>query len=161
MPGALNLPLKDDADITTPATDRAMLFFDIADGEPKYKDDTGAVNSMVGPAGSTRATVTAASAPAGVLTIDYSLGDYFTHTLAANVTSWSFTNMPGAGNGATLGISLTQGATPYTVAWPAAFDWGDGVTPPTMPTGSGDVLDIIITTFNNGTRWMASARIAA
>lgn len=40
-----------DTTVPTPSTDKNILFFDIADGEPKYKDDTGAITSLVGAAG--------------------------------------------------------------------------------------------------------------
>lgn len=47
------ITLKEVADTTipTPAADKATLFLDAADGFPKYKDDTGTVNSLEGPAG--------------------------------------------------------------------------------------------------------------
>ena len=38
--------LVDDTDVPTPAAGKVHLFFDLADGEPKYKDETGAVNTF-------------------------------------------------------------------------------------------------------------------
>ncbi len=40
-----------DTTVATPPADKNTLFFDIADGEPKYKDDTGAITSLVGATG--------------------------------------------------------------------------------------------------------------
>lgn len=42
----------DDATVPTPASGKSVIFFDDADGQPKYKDDAGVVHSLVGPAGS-------------------------------------------------------------------------------------------------------------
>lgn len=47
----LTLKDMDDSLVPTPATDKNTLFFDVADGQPKYKDDTGTVNTLVGPPG--------------------------------------------------------------------------------------------------------------
>ena len=38
--------LVDDTDVPTPAAGKVHLFFDLADGQPKYKDETGAVNTF-------------------------------------------------------------------------------------------------------------------
>lgn len=100
-------------------------------------------------------TAVSALATSGSVTVDYSLGDYFTLALAGNVTAWSFTNMPGAGNGATLMIRFTQDSTPRTVAWPASFKWAGGVAS-TVSTGSGAVDLLAITTLDNGTTWDAT-----
>lgn len=97
-------------------------------------------------------TVTAAASSAGVLTIDCSLGDYFTHALDENVSSWSITGLPGSGKGATKMIRFTQDATPRTVAWPASFRWSGGVAG-TVSTGSGAIDLLAMSTLDNGTTW--------
>lgn len=107
-----------------------------------------------GGGGSSRSAVSAL-ATSGSVTVDYSLGDYFTLALAGNVTAWSFTNMPGAGNGASLMIRITQDSTPRTVAWPASFKWAGGVAG-AVSTGSGAVDLLAITTLDNGTTWDAT-----
>jgi hypothetical protein len=99
--------------------------------------------------------VTAATSNSGVLTIDCATGDYFTHALDENVTSWSFTNLPGSGKGATKMIRFTQDSTPRTVAWPASFRWAGG-TDGVISTGSGAIDVLAITTFDNGTTWIAT-----
>ena len=180
------ITLKEVADTTvpTPATDKNTLFFDAADGEPKYKDDTGAVTSLVGatgqgvPVGGTtgqaltkingtdyntqwstvaldRSTVTAVTPVAGVATLDYALGDYFTLAPTANVTSIVFTNLPGSGKGASLMLRFTQDTTPRTVAWPASFKWAGGSVG-AVSTASGAVDVLAITTFDNGATWDAT-----
>ena len=99
--------------------------------------------------------VTASTSTSGVLTIDCAAGDYFTHALDENVTSWSFTNLPGSGKGATKLIQFTQDSTPRTVAWPASFRWAGG-TDGVISTGSGAIDVLAITTFDNGTTWIAT-----
>lgn len=102
--------------------------------------------------GAERNTVTAVTSSSGVLNLDYSLGDYFTVTLSENVTSLTFSNLPGSGKGATLALRITQDSTPRTFAWPAAFKFAGG-TPPAISSGSGAVDLLIMSTFNNGTTW--------
>ena len=99
--------------------------------------------------------VTAVTSTSGVLTINCAAGDYFTHALDENVTSWSFTNLPGSGKGATKIIQFTQDSTPRTVAWPASFRWAGG-TDGVISTGSGAIDVLAITTFDNGTTWIAT-----
>lgn len=47
----ITLKDMDDTLVPTPATDKNTIFFDVADGQPKYKDDTGTVTSLVGATG--------------------------------------------------------------------------------------------------------------
>lgn len=103
----------------------------------------------------TSTPVTALSIAAGVVNIDCSLGDYFTLTLNANVTSITFSNLPGSGKGTTKMVQITQDATARTVAWPASFKWAGGSVG-VVSTASGAVDTLAITTFDNGTSWVAT-----
>lgn len=107
-----------------------------------------------GGGGSSRSAVTAL-ATSGSVSVDYSLGDYFTLALAGDVSGFTFTNMPGSGNGASLMIRITQDSTPRTVAWPASFKWAGGVAE-VVSTASGAVDLLAITTLDNGTSWQAT-----
>lgn len=98
-------------------------------------------------------TVTALAIVAGVVDIDCALGDYFTLALSANVTSITFSNLPGAGKGASKWIEIVQGGG-YTVAWPASFKWAGGSAGAVSATSATDELGI--TTVNNGTSWKAT-----
>lgn len=100
-------------------------------------------------------TVTALATSAGVVNVDCALGDYFTLALSENVTSITFSNLPGAGKGATKFIRITQDATARTVAWPASFKWADG-TAGAVSTASGAVDGLAITTTDNGATWLAT-----
>lgn len=99
-------------------------------------------------------TVTALSIASGVVDIDCGLGDYFTLTLTANVTSITFSNLPGSGKGASKLVRVTQGAGPYTVAWPASLKWAFAA-PGAVSTGNGAVDLLGISTHSNGTAWDA------
>lgn len=93
--------------------------------------------------------VTALSIASGVVTVDLSLGDYFTLALSANVTSWVFTNAPGSGKGYSKIIEITQDASAAkTMAMPTGT-W-DGTAPTISDTLSAVQLMSIIS-HNNGT----------
>jgi hypothetical protein len=99
--------------------------------------------------------VTALTISSGAVNIDCALGDYFTLALNANVTSITFSNLPGSGKGATKMIRITQDTTARTVAWPSSFKWADG-TAGAVSTASGAIDVLAITTFNNGAAWHAT-----
>jgi len=104
-------------------------------------------------AGRSASSVVASSA--GVVNLDYSLGDYFTLALSEDVTSITFSNLPGSGKGATLMLRVTQDASPREVAWPASFKWVGG-TAGEVSTDAGAIDVLAITTFDNGSTWMAT-----
>lgn len=105
--------------------------------------------------GSSGDTSTALSISAGVVNIDCSLGDYFTLALTANVTSITFSNLPGSGKGGSKIIRITQDTTPRTVAWPGSFKWTGGVTG-SISAGSGAIDLLAISTVDNGAVWFAT-----
>lgn len=119
------------------------------------KDDAGVETPLGGGSGSNRNVVSVATSTAGVLGIDWSLGDYFTHTFDENVTSWSFTNLPSSPTGIALVIRFQQDpTTPRTMTWPSSFRWvggTDGVISNTVNTV--DVLSLI--SFDQGTTFIA------
>lgn len=96
--------------------------------------------------GTDRNIVTALAISAGVVTVDCSLGDYFTLALTANVTGWLFTNVPA---GCSIMVRITQGSGPYTVAWPAAFKWAAG-SAGIVSTVNGAIDVLAATTFSGG-----------
>lgn len=108
-----------------------------------------------GSSGSDRSAVTVLNSSSGVVNIDCSIGDYFTLSLSEDITSITFSNLPGAGKGATLMLRITQDTTARTVAWPASFRWAAGIAG-SVSTGSGAVDMLAITTFDNGTTWDAT-----
>jgi hypothetical protein len=99
-----------------------------------------------------RNAVNAAAVSSGAVTVDCSLGDYFTLAPTANITSWTFANVPPA---CSLLIDFTQYTTPVTVAWPASFKWAGG-TAGAISTTAGYKDLLAITTFDGGATWRAT-----
>lgn len=104
-----------------------------------------------------RNVVTTVSSSSGTTTCDASLGDYFKTTLGEN-TTLALSNVPAA---CTLHIQATQGASAYTLGFPAGWNWGAGNSAPTMPEGPGAILDLIVTTNDSGATGIVSARVRA
>lgn len=105
-------------------------------------------------AGASSDAVSVLTTSAGVVNIDCALGTYYTLTLTANVTSITFSNLPAAGHGTSKIIWITQGAGPYTVAWPASFKWKGGVAG-TVSVVNGQRDTLGLTSLNSGTAWDA------
>lgn len=108
-----------------------------------------------GGGGTDMSTVTALSSSSGVVNLDCSLGDYYTLALTENVTSITFSNLPGSGHGASKMVRITQDSTARTVAWPASFKWAGG-SAGAVSTASGAVDVLAISSFDNGTTWRAT-----
>lgn len=109
-----------------------------------------------GGGGGSGSAVSALSISSGVMNVDCSLGDYFTVTLSENVTSITFSNLPGSGIGASKLIRIQQHASaPKTVSWPASFKWENAV-PNTVSADVGMIDMLSISSFDNGTTWLAS-----
>ena len=97
-----------------------------------------------------RNVVTALASSSGVVTVDCSLGDYFTLTPTEDVTGWSFANVPA---GCCVCI-LVPGGSGFTVAMPAAT-WADG-SAGAFAAGSGEVDELSLLTANAGGVWHAA-----
>lgn len=93
----------------------------------------------------------------GVMNVDCALGPYYQLSSAnfnANVTSITFTNLPAAGVAQTLMFEIHQNASAAkTMAWPASFKWGGSA--PSISTGLSKVDLLALTTFDQGTTWLA------
>lgn len=100
--------------------------------------------------------VSALFSSAGVLGIDLSAGNYFTHTLTENITSITFSNLPASGFAQEVTLRIAQNASSAkTVAWPASFKWAGGVAPSVSNTLSAyDVLTLV--SVDQGSRWEAT-----
>lgn len=109
-----------------------------------------------------RSTVTALSIAAGVVNINCALGDFFTLSLTANVTSITFSNLPAAGKGASISVRIRQDGTGgRTVALPTSFKATGGSDTSVQSAANAYTL-LIITSFDQGTRWeYAMQEIAA
>lgn len=103
--------------------------------------------------GTDRSTVTALSISSGVVNIDCSLGDYFTLSLTANVTSITFSNLPASGKGASIAVQIRQDATgSRTVTLPSSFKATGGSDTAVQSAANAYTL-LTLTSFDQGTRW--------
>lgn len=114
-------------------------------------DPANPIVSATGGGGSDRRTVTAVTSSSGIVTVDYSLGDYFTFELDEDVVGWIIDNPPPAGVGATIGIEITQDSTPRTVAFGAQHNFTASSPLDAVPT-TGQAL-LIMTSFDGGNAW--------
>lgn len=103
-----------------------------------------------------RRNVTSVSSIGGVLTIDYSQGDFHKIVLTENITSIVFSNLLVTNMGMTLWLDITQdAAVARTVTWPASFKWGAGTPGVISPSlGARDIL--ALTSIDAGTKWDAT-----
>ena len=105
--------------------------------------------------------VTDLSISSGAVAIDCSLGNYFTLSLTANVTSITFSNVPATGYAQSIMIRMQQDTTgSRTVALPSSFDAIDGSDTAVQSTASAYTV-IAATTFDQGTRWEYSMKAGA
>lgn len=106
--------------------------------------------------------VVALAIASGVVNVDCALGDYFTLSLTANITSITFTNAPASGTGRALCIDLVQDATGgRTVALPSSFK-AIGNSDTAVQSAASAKTRLIISTINGGTTWPYSmAKVAA
>jgi hypothetical protein len=63
-------------------------------------------------------TVPTALATTGALTVDTSLGNYFTiPTMTGNITGFTFTNLPASGKAYSFTLEIATSGTPHTITW--------------------------------------------
>ena len=86
--------------------------------------------------------------------IDCSLANNFVVTLAASITSLTFSNVPASGRIMTLTLFLQQDATgSRTVTWPASVKWSAAAAP-TLTTTANKIDIISLVTYDGGTTWL-------
>lgn len=108
-----------------------------------------------------RRAVTALAIASGVVNVDCALGDYFTLSLTGNVTGITFSNLPGSGKGASLALRIRQDGTGgRTVALPASFKPITG-SDTAVQSAANAYTVLMLTTYDNGTRWEYSMKAAA
>jgi len=84
------------------------------------------------------------------LTLDCHNGNNFSVTLAANITSFSVTNLPSSGTAFFFSLKVTQDSSARSITWGSAVKWAAG-TAPTLSSGSGDVDVFTFYTIDSGT----------
>lgn len=95
--------------------------------------------------------VTALSISGGVVNVDCSKGDYFTLALSANVTSFTFSNTPGAGKGFSKWIEITQHASAAKTVALTQFKWAGGIGATAVSSALSAIDVLALTSVDNGT----------
>jgi hypothetical protein len=97
----------------------------------------------------TRTSVTAASSTA----LNCSLGNIFSLTMSASISTLSFSNVPATGRAYSMTLFVNQDATGgRTISWPAEVRWPGG-TAPTLTTTANKTDIITLVTHDGGTNW--------
>lgn len=97
--------------------------------------------------------ITALSNAAGTVTLDASLGRDFTLLLAANVSTFTITNLAGAGFATEFELEIKQNGTGgFTFALPAELK-ALGGSDTAIALGANEVTVLSAKTFDNGTTW--------
>ena len=111
------------------------------------------VSSSYGGYGRTIGNVYTAGSVGSTYTVDWSASDMHTITLTTNCTL-TFSNPPSSGKSQTLTLVSTQGGSgSYTLTYPTAVRWSNGVTPTLTTTVSyRDVMSFI--TYDGGSSYL-------
>jgi len=97
-------------------------------------------------------------------TINLNSGNVIDLTMAANITTLSFTNVPASGTPILIQIVVRNASdgTAYTITWPNSVYWSGQYsaanastvqTAPTLATGANGVTVIALLTTDGGTKW--------
>ncbi len=97
-------------------------------------------------------------------TINLASGQVIDLTMAANITTLSFTNVPASGTPVLVQIVVRNASsgTAYTIAWPNSVYWSGQYsattistvqTAPTLASGANGVTTIALLTTDGGTKW--------
>lgn len=85
-------------------------------------------------------------------TIDCSLGNIFTVTMSASITTLAFSNVPASGRVYNMTLILKQDATGgRSITWPAAVKWPGGTAPSLSLANKTDIVNLFTT--DGGTTW--------
>ena len=97
-------------------------------------------------------------------TINLNSGNVIDLTMAANITTLSFTNVPASGTPILIQIVVKNASngTAYTIVWPNSVYWSGQYaattiatvqTAPTLATGANGITVIALLTTDGGTKW--------
>lgn len=128
-------------DITTLGTSEASKAV-TADANGVVTFDNGIVEEYTAVTSSTNAT-----------TVNLRDGSNFSHTLTEN-TTFSFSNPAASGKVSAFTLKVVQDASAsgYTLTWPTAVDWSNGLAPSLSATASA-VDYFVFITHDGGTTW--------
>lgn len=134
---------------TTYATTPAILGANTFTAEQNFADNllTRPLIKDYGVKANARGSIT------GAQTIDLTLGNYITATIAAN-TTFTFSNPTGGTDACGFVLKLTN-AGAFTITWPVSVKWPAGLAPVLTSASGVDVLSFV--TDDAGTTWRGVA----
>ena len=97
------------------------------------------------------------SSSSNVLTLNLTTGNHFFTTLTEDITTVTISNPSPTGNKCAVVLEITQGASAYAITWPASVKWPGGAAP-TLSAGSGAIDEVVLTTRDAGSTWLATTR---
>jgi hypothetical protein len=155
----IRLTEVDDATIATPPAGKLTLFADDTSHEPSYKDDAGAVHSLVGETGDPAPALTYLDKGnvGSTETVDVTDADIQRLVADAATVTLTLTGWPASGTPAIVRLWLEQDGTGgRDWAFPAEVDFGDPGEPD-WTTRAGGAVDLVdLTTVDGGTTVIAT-----
>ena len=145
----------------------AALKYPTADGtsgQVIVTDGSGNLSFATPAGGALTNNVRQAVTSSATTTLNLNSGNVIDLTMAANITTLSFTNVPASGTPILIQIVVRNASdgTAYTIVWPNSVYWsgqyaaatiGTVQTAPTLATGANGVTVIALLTTDGGTKW--------
>lgn len=145
----------------------AALKYPTADGtsgQIMRTDGAGVLSFAAAPSTALTNNTRQAVTSSATTTINLNSGNVVDLTMAANITTLSFTNVPASGTPILVQIVVRNAAsgTAYTIVWPSSVYWSGQYsqlglpnvqTAPTLATGANGITVIALLTTDGGTKW--------
>lgn len=145
----------------------AALKYPTADGtsgQVIVTDGSGNLSFATPAGGALTNNVRQAVTSSATTTLNLNSGNVIDLTMAANITTLSFTNVPASGTPILIQIVVRNASdgTAYTIVWPNSVYWSGqyaattiatAQTAPTLATGANGVTVIALLTTDGGTKW--------
>lgn len=145
----------------------AALKYPTADGtsgQVIVTDGSGNLSFATPAGGALTNNVRQAVTSSATTTLNLNSGNVIDLTMAANITTLSFTNVPASGTPILIQIVVRNASdgTAYTIVWPNSVYWSGQYaaatlstvqTAPTLASGSNGVTVIALLTTDGGTKW--------
>jgi alpha-tubulin suppressor-like RCC1 family protein len=133
-------------------------------GQVIVTDGSGNLSFATPAGGALTNNVRQAVTSSATTTLNLNSGNVIDLTMAANITTLSFTNVPASGTPILIQIVVKNASdgTAYTITWPNSVYWSGqyaattiatAQTAPTLATGANGVTVIALLTTDGGTKW--------
>jgi hypothetical protein len=121
-------------------------------------DNTGSIATASGTSvdfGARYTELNAAVTATASTTLNCALGNIFTVTMSASITTLAFSNIPASGRAYNMTLILKQDATGgRSITWPASVKWPSATAPTLSGANKTDIVTLLTT--DGGTIWYAT-----